>query len=136
NSGVMMALEWLGLLSDAPVPDKTTLLDILADQMLPKMLYREGERDMLILVHEFVAAYPDRREFITSTLIDFGVPDGDTSMSRTVGLPAAIGARLILEGEINLTGVHVPVLPEIYEPVLGELERMGIACVEKTEALK
>ncbi len=133
NSGVMMALEWLGLLSDAPVPDKTTLLDILADQMLPKMLYREGERDMLILVHEFVAAYPDRREFITSTLIDFGVPDGDTSMSRTVGLPAAIGARLILEGEINLTGVHIPVLSEIYEPVLGELEQLGITCEEKVD---
>jgi len=57
NSGVMTALEWLGLLSDAPVPDRTTLLDILADQMLVKMDYREGERDMVILVHEFVAAY-------------------------------------------------------------------------------
>jgi len=135
NSGVMMALEWLGLLSDAPVSDKTTLLDVLADQMLPKMLYREGERDMVILVHEFVAAYPDRRESITSTLIDFGLPGGDTSMSRLVGLPAAIGTRLILEGEITLTGVHIPVLPEIYEPVLGELEQLGVACVEKVEVL-
>ncbi len=135
NCGVMMALEWLGLLSDAPVSDKTTLLDVLADQMLPKMLYREGERDMVILVHEFVAAYPDRRESITSTLIDFGLPGGDTSMSRLVGLPAAIGTRLILEGEITLTGVHIPVLPEIYEPVLDELEQLGVACVEKVEVL-
>nr|HID14044.1 saccharopine dehydrogenase [Anaerolineae bacterium] len=133
NSGVMMALEWLGLLEDAPVSDKTTLLDILADQMLLRMPYREGERDMVVLVHEFTAAYPDRRERITSTLIDFGIPGGDTAMARTVGLPAAIGARLVLEGKINLTGVHIPVLPEIYEPVLGELEQLGIACVEKTD---
>jgi len=161
NSGVMMALEWLGLLSDALVPDRATLLDVLADQMLAKMAYRERERDMVILVHEFVAAYPKtsfpspspyegeggrtpsrgpheeewRRGCITSTLIDYGEPGRDTAMARTVGLPAAISARLILEGEINLTGVHIPVLPEIYEPVLGELERLGIACVEKVEVL-
>jgi len=145
NSGVMMAMEWLGLLDDAPVSNKTTLLDVLADQLLVKMVYREGERDMVVLVHEFFVAYPasisgpspcqeeGRRERIISTLIDFGIPGGDTSMARTVGLPAASGARMVLEGEISLTGVHIPVLPEIYEPVLGELERLGIACVERAE---
>jgi len=50
-----------------------------------------------------------------------------------VGLPAAIGAQLILEGEIKLTGAHIPVLPEVYEPVLGGLEELGIACVERTD---
>ncbi len=134
-SGVMMALEWLGLLDDAPVPPKTTLLDILADQMLAKMAYREGERDMVVLVHEFHAVYPDREERITSTLLDFGVPGGDTAMARTVGLPAAIAARLILEGAIHQTGVHIPVLPEIYEPVLDELDRWGIRMVERVERL-
>jgi len=94
NSGVMMALEWLGLLDDVLVSNKTTLLDILADQMLLRMGYRDGERDLVVLVHEFVAAYPDHREHITSTLIDYGEPGGDTAMARTVGLPAAIGARL------------------------------------------
>ena len=147
NSGVMMALKWLGMLDERRVSNKTTLLDVLADQMLVKMGYRERERDMVILVHEFVAAYPTpipgpsphegegRQERITSTLIDYREPGGDTAMARTVGLPAAIGARMILEGEINLTGVHIPVLPEVYEPVLGELEQLGITCVEKTEAL-
>ncbi|MFQ6100019.1 MAG: saccharopine dehydrogenase C-terminal domain-containing protein [Anaerolineae bacterium] len=135
TSGVMMALEWLGLLDDAPVSDKTTLLDILADQMLVKMPYREGERDLVILVHEFIAEYAERREHISSTLIDFGVPGGNSAMARTVGLPAAIGTRMILEEEITLTGVHIPVLPEIYEPVLGELEQLGIACTEKREVL-
>ena len=128
-----MALEWLGLLDDVLVSNKTTLLDILADQMLLRMGYRDGERDLVVLVHEFVAAYPDHREHITSTLIDYGEPGGDTAMARTVGLPAAIGARLILEGKINLTGVHIPVLPEIYEPVLEELEQLGIVCVERTD---
>jgi saccharopine dehydrogenase-like NADP-dependent oxidoreductase len=132
NSGAMMALEWLGLLSDGPVPDRTTLLDVLADRLLAKMPYGIGERDMVVLVHEFAAMIAGHRESITSTLVDFGVPGGDTAMARTVGLPAAIGARLVLEGEIAATGVHIPVLPEIYEPVLGELERLGIVCSELT----
>lgn len=135
NSGVMMALEWLGLLDEQPVPKRTTLLDILADQMLRKMPYREGERDMVVLVHDFVAKYPDRSERIISTLIDFGVPGGDTAMARTVALPAAIACRLILEREIQLTGVHIPVLPEIYEPVLEELQQLGIELEERVGAL-
>lgn len=135
NSGVMMALEWLGLLDDVPVPPKTTLLDVLADQMLAKMPYREGERDMVVLVHEFVAAYPDREEQITATLLDFGIPGGDTAMARTVGLPAAIASRLILEGQVNLTGVHIPVRPEIYEPVLDELAALGIEVKERTSSV-
>ncbi len=132
NSGVMMALGWLGLLSDEPVSDQTTLLEVLADQLLAKMPYRPGERDMVVLVHEFTARFGDRQEHITSTLVDFGMPGGETSMARTVGLPAAIGARLILDGEIQLTGVHIPVLPEIYEPVVRELEKLGSAGEEKT----
>jgi saccharopine dehydrogenase-like NADP-dependent oxidoreductase len=133
NSGVMITLKWLGLVEDEAVPDRTTLLDVLADQMLEKMPYREDERDMVILVHEFVADYEDREESITSTLVDFGIPSGDTAMARTVGTPAAVGARMILEGEIDLTGVHIPVKPEIYEPVLDELERLGIAFEEKVD---
>ncbi len=135
NSGVMMALEWLGLLDQTPVPERTTLLDVLADQMLVKMGYRPGERDMVVLVHEFLAAYPDHEEQITATLIDYGMPGGETAMARTVGLPAAIGARMILEGEIGLTGVHIPVLPDIYEPVLKELEQLDIVCSETVEVL-
>jgi saccharopine dehydrogenase (NADP+, L-glutamate forming) len=57
-------------------------------------------------------------------------------MSRTVGLPAAIGVRLILQGKINLTGVRTPVVPEIYEPVLEELEQLGIQFTEKWETLE
>ena len=129
-------MAWLGLLDDAPISEKaTTVLDVLADQMLVKMGYGEGERDLVVLVHEFIAKYPDRRERISSTLVDYGVPGGETAMARTVGLPAAIGTRMILDGKINLTGVHIPVLPEIYEPVLKALEQKGIICAEKTEAL-
>ncbi|MBN1859462.1 saccharopine dehydrogenase NADP-binding domain-containing protein [Candidatus Bipolaricaulota bacterium] len=130
-------LEWLGFLSDTPLPPAaTTLLDVLAMRMLERMTYAPGERDMLVMQHEFIAQYADgSREKTTSTMIDYGVPGGDTSMSRTVGLPAAIATRLILQGEIRLTGVQIPVVPEIYEPVLSELEQLGIRFEERTEPL-
>ncbi len=137
GSLVISNLEWLGFLSDDPLPlQEGAPIDVLTARMLEKMQYGEGERDMLILQHEFIAEYPDRKEKITSTMIDFGIPHGDTSMSRTVGLPAAIGVRMILQGKINLTGVHTPVVPEIYEPVLEELERLGIHFTEKWETLE
>ncbi len=136
DSKVISDLTWLGLLSDDPLPaGVNSPIDILCARMLAKMQYAAGERDLLVLKHEFLAEYPDRKEKITSTLVDFGIPHGDSSMARTVGLPAAIGVRLILEGKIALTGVQVPVVPEIYEPVLAELEALGIKFVETWETV-
>lgn len=131
-------LEWLGLFSEEPVPaGKKTPIDILTAKMEEAMAYKPGERDLLIMQHEFVAEYPDHKEAITATLVDFGIPYGDTSMSRTVGLPAAIAAKLILLGEMpGVTGVHVPNIPEIYEPVLEELEKQGIGLAETWETIE
>ena len=127
DSDVITKLDWLGLFSDEIVnADPMTILDILANRMLAKMQYKEGERDMIVLQHDFVAEYSDKKEHITSLLIDYGIPNGDSSMARTVSLPAAIAVKLILEDKIKLTGVCIPNLPEIYLPVLKELEGMGI----------
>jgi saccharopine dehydrogenase (NADP+, L-glutamate forming) len=131
-------LAWLGFFSDDPLPEgMNTPIDVLAARMLAKLAYEPGERDMLVMQHEFVAEYPDYKEAITATMIDYGIPHGDTSMSRTVGLPAAIAVRMILQGEFpGLTGVHVPVIPEIYEPVLAELARLDIGLIEKVEPIE
>ena len=137
NSDIIMRLEWLGLLSEAPLPlEQGSALDILAAKMLEKLQYEEGERDMIILQHEFIASYPgDKKEKITSALIDFGIPHGDTSMARTVGLPAAISTKLILEEKITLTGVNIPVISEIYRPILQELKELGISFKEQRQEI-
>jgi len=129
-------LVWLGLVSDDPLPkEATTYLDVLAQRMLSKMQYAPGERDMLVMQHEFVVRYADRTEKILSTMVDYGIPNGDTSMSRLVGLAAAIAARMILQGEIDLPGVQVPMVPAIYEPVLEELATLGVRFTETTSVL-
>jgi len=134
---ILRRLEWLGLFSDELLPlQKGSALDILSARMTAKLAYAPGERDMVVLQHEFFASYPKAgKEKIVSTLIDFGIPGGDSSMSRTVGLPPAIGTKLILEGKIRDTGVHIPVRPEIYLPILAELKNLNIVFKEQREKL-
>ena len=124
-------MKWLGLFSNEQIGlNEGTAMDVLCKIFDEKLNYDEGERDILILHHEFIAEYGEKRQKITSTMIDYGIPYGDTSMSRTVGLPSAIGARMIIQGRIKEIGVHIPVKPTIYKPILEELEKNNIICKE------
>jgi saccharopine dehydrogenase-like NADP-dependent oxidoreductase len=135
-STVIKRLDWLGLFGGTPLPkDKDNPLDYLNVLTLQKMSLGKGERDMVVMHHEFITAYPSKKEYVTSTLVDYGIPDGDTSVARTVALPAAIAVKMILQHDITLTGVHIPVIPEIYNPILDELEDLGIKFEEKSAPL-
>jgi saccharopine dehydrogenase-like NADP-dependent oxidoreductase len=124
-------------MSESPLPQNASSpLDALEHLMLKKLRYRPGERDMIVLRHEFQVFYPDgRAEKILSTLVDFGIPGGASAMARTVGLSAAAGVRLILEGRISQKGVLIPVEPKIFGPILEELRGRGIVFQEKRESL-
>ncbi|HUW92413.1 MAG TPA: saccharopine dehydrogenase C-terminal domain-containing protein, partial [Bacteroidales bacterium] len=54
-----------------------------------------------------------------------------TSIARTVALPASMAVKNILSGRIKLSGVYRPVLPELYNPILDELESVGIRMHEE-----
>ena len=121
------ALEWLGLYDSEPREwSGDTLIDCLAQLMSERMGYGPDERDMVVLHHEFEAEFDDHQEVIHSTLVDYGQVGGSSAMARTVSLPVAIAVKLILEGEIELTGVRIPVDESIYRPILRELEGLGI----------
>eukprot|EP01059_Diplonema_ambulator_P030293 TRINITY_DN512_c0_g1_i1.p1 TRINITY_DN512_c0_g1~~TRINITY_DN512_c0_g1_i1.p1 ORF type:complete len:446 (+),score=260.74 TRINITY_DN512_c0_g1_i1:50-1387(+) len=124
---VVKAMEWLGLFSDAKVTAKTRL-DAVCALMLAKkeMEYAEGEKDMIVMKHTYVVEYEDRTEYLSTTMTSYGLDDGTTAMSRTVGLPVAIAARMVLEGRITLTGIQIPIIPDIYNPILEELANEGI----------
>jgi saccharopine dehydrogenase-like NADP-dependent oxidoreductase len=111
-------------------------IDILTARMVERLIYKEGERDMIALRHEFLVRRSDgRAERIRSTLVDFGLPGGDSAMARTVGLPVAIAARLVLEGRIRQTGVRLPFDPAVYEPILAELDSLGLTFKETRESV-
>jgi len=132
ESPTIKKFDWLGLFSDKKLPvEKAPLIELLAQTMQSKMMYAEGEKDMIVMHHEFVADYGSGQERITSTLVDYGIPGGDSSMARTVSLPAAIATRLVLQGTIRERGVLIPLSPTIYNPILDELAVMGIVMTER-----
>jgi saccharopine dehydrogenase-like NADP-dependent oxidoreductase len=134
---ILKRLEWAGLLSDRPLPEgKASPLDVLSNRLQKVMTYRSGERDMIVLRHEFVASWPGRPSARTvCLLVDYGQPFGDSSMARTVSLPAAIAVRLMLLKKLDIVGVHIPVEPEIYEPVLAELAALGVQFKETSHLI-
>jgi len=131
DSEVIKRIEWLGLFSD-DIVSGNNYLDVLGERMQEKMKYEEDERDMLILKHKFIVENKDKsRDMITSTMIDYGIPYGDTSMARTVSLPLGIGVKLMAENKIDLKGVIRPIKKEVYSLILKELERLNIKLEEK-----
>ena len=72
-----------------------------------------------------------KQETITSTMIEYGTPGGDTAMARTVGVPCGIATQLILDGKITRKGVFAPLTADIYEPIIEILEKEGMSCKEE-----
>ena len=127
NADIINRLRWIGFFEDRPISlEKGSKLDVLVEMMLRKMTYASGETDMIIVHIEIIAEFPSHREKRLATMVVDGIQGGDSAMSRAVGLPAAITTRLILEGKIKATGVHMPpTLPELYQPALKELASYG-----------
>jgi len=137
NHRIITTFAWLGLFGDDPVPPNTkTHLDALCAAMLARMQYADSERDMLVMLHTLDCEFPKlgKRRIYTSRLLDFGIKNGDSSMSRTVSLPVAIATKLVLEGKFShLKGLVMPTFPDLYNPILEELESMNIKFHEKLE---
>ncbi|HLY68463.1 MAG TPA: saccharopine dehydrogenase C-terminal domain-containing protein [Puia sp.] len=124
-------LSYLGLFDDAPVLSSAkTSADVLQHLLETKLAMQPHDRDMIVMVHELVYELNNTPQTLKSSLIVLGENNLKTAMAKTVGLPLGIAAKLILQEKINLTGIHIPILPVIYEPVLQELAIHGIVFKE------
>jgi len=125
--------EWLGLFADEPL---VGLKDASPAQVLQKILVdkwslNDGDKDMIVMIHEFEYQLNNETHKIISHMVNIGEDQVYTSMSNTVGLPVAICAKKILSGEIKDTGVTLPVEKHLYLPILEELETYDIKFVER-----
>lgn len=141
TGNIMEKLQWLGLFSREKIGVQVrTAADVLIHLLVEKLKLPPGTRDMVVIVHQIEATFPqkrkNRRQKIRHTLVEYGDPNGFTAIAKTVGLPAGIAAKLILTGQIPLTGCHIPTHPAIYVPVLSEMEKMGIVFKETREYIK
>ncbi len=108
----------------------TCSADILQHALEKKLIMQPDDKDMIVMLHEIEyevdAADKENKRLARSCLVLRGEDNLRTAMAKTVGLPLGIAAKLILQDRITLTGLHIPIVPEIYEPVLRELEEHGI----------
>ena len=105
--------------------------DVLQFALEKKLALSPADKDMIVMLHEFEYSLNDKTSTINSSLVVKGEDGVHTAMAKTVGLPLGIAAKLILNGTIQLTGLHIPTHKEIYEPVLEELEKEGIRFEEE-----
>src|ERR1700722_1743864 len=117
---------YLGLFERAPVPaGAKTAADVLQHLLETRLAMQPEDKDMIVMQHEIGFMSGGKRMRGTSTLLVKGEDSLHTAMARTVGLPLGIAAKLLLEGKLALRGVQIPVLPELYVPVLKELGAEG-----------
>lgn len=132
DAETLSKIEWLEILTDRKIRLKdATPAQILQDLLEEKWLLKENDKDMIVMQHEFEYSLKGQTKKITSSLVVKGEDQTYTAMAKTVGLPLAISAKLILQGKIKTRGVTIPTTKEIYEPVLAELETLGVKFVEK-----
>jgi alpha-aminoadipic semialdehyde synthase len=129
---------FLGLDEETEIPSSCkSAFDVTCLRMEERLAYSGTEQDMVLLYHEIEVEFPDTKqtEKHRATLLEFGTTKNGkstTAMALTVGVPAAIGALLLLENKIKTRGVLRPFEPEVYEPGLDILQAYGIKLTEKS----
>uniref|UniRef100_A0A3Q4BTD7 Alpha-aminoadipic semialdehyde synthase, mitochondrial n=1 Tax=Mola mola TaxID=94237 RepID=A0A3Q4BTD7_MOLML len=128
----METLRWLGMLGDATVPQAGSVHATLSKHLEVKLAFGETERDLIILRNDVGLRHPTGElETKHVSLVVYGEPDGFSAMAKTVGYPAAIAARMLLDGEITTKGLVVPMTKEIYGPALARLKEEGLHFIFK-----
>lgn len=118
-----------GLLEDEPVDKCGSLFESLREWIIKRYTFKKGENDLIIMKLMFGIEWADRKtEDKSLSMVVYGdrATGGFSAMAKTVGYPAAIAAKMLLDGEIQKKGMVVPLHPEIYHPVLKRLRSLGI----------
>lgn len=141
-------LFFLGLDDDATLVNKgkCSAADLLQFALEKKLVLEPDDKDMIVMLHEIqytdgsqqpsFAKVPEDKQApdthrVSSSLVVKGENSLRTAMAKTVGLPLGIAAKMILNGTIQLTGLHIPTSRTIYEPVLAELKKYGVEFSEQ-----
>jgi len=132
NSETMSRLKWLGIFENVKIGlPNATPAQILQKILEEKWALGPEDKDMIVMQHKFDYKLNGKNKRKLSSLVVIGKDQVHTAMSITVGVPVAIAIKLFHTGVIKRTGVIVPTMKDIYEPVLNELEEYGIKFIEE-----
>ena len=125
---IMKQLFFLGLDDNETMINKglCSAADVLQFALEKKLALLPGDKDLIVMLHEIEYVENGKQHSIHSSLVVKGEDHIHTAMAKTVGLPLGIAAKLILNEELKMTGLHIPVTKQIYEPVLNELKKYGV----------
>lgn len=125
-------LQWLGFFEDLPLPKtKGSPAELLQAILEQQWVLQPDDRDMIVMQHQVeIQSEKGTKQLVASMVLE-GQDSVYTAMAKTVGLPLAIATDLFLKGEIVLRGLHLPVVPELYLPILKALEKEGIRFDER-----
>ena len=133
NGEVMKKIKWLDLFDDTPIGLKeATPAQILQKKLESKWQLDHGDIDMIVMEHVIDWEKEGQQYETRSSLVVRGKSQEETAMAITVGTPVGIACRLLLNGTIRAKGVQIPVTPELYNPILEELQKYGIVFREET----
>jgi saccharopine dehydrogenase-like NADP-dependent oxidoreductase len=133
----MYKLRWLGMFQEEKIGLKDATPAQIVQQLLEeKWSLAPEDKDLIVMQHQFEYKMKDKYRRIISSMAVEGKDSVETAMAITVGLPVAIACRLLLEGKITATGVQIPTIPSIYEPVLEELASHNIVFREETTEIE
>ena len=132
GSGIFQKIFWLGFFEDTIIGIKNASPAQLLQAILEKKWALGNEdKDMVVMQHQFEFFLDNKKHKLKSSLLVFGDDPRYTAMAKTVGLPVGIATKLILNREIQSSGVRIPISKDIYNPVLRELSEHGINFIEE-----
>ena len=135
DADLIRRFEWAGLLSERLLPTReTSSLDVLTERLGRLLTFQPGERDMVVIEHRLISEDREgsRRAWV-SRFVSLGEPPDDSAMGHAAALPAALAACRVVSGEYSGSGLTLPTHPDLYEPILEQLEKFGLIA-EESEA--
>jgi saccharopine dehydrogenase-like NADP-dependent oxidoreductase len=129
-------IESTGIFSNEKINLKNATPAMILQQLLQsKWVLKEEDKDMIVMQHNFEFTKLNKQYKLDSTLVVIGDNNIQTAMAKTVGLPLGIIARKVVKNEVLSKGVVMPVDKNIYQPILDDLNEMGIRFKEKMKEL-
>ncbi len=133
DSLVMRMLQTLGLWERKPLPQGIFSSAYILEQLVGEKLAMDPwEQDLYIMQQEIVYTGKEKLSQVTNTLLLRGENKDHSALAKSFSLPIGILAQLIMTDRIKpIPGIQVPTSPNIYRPVLRNLEKHGISFVEQ-----
>ncbi|THH07875.1 hypothetical protein EW146_g9178 [Bondarzewia mesenterica] len=130
QAGAYDARKPSGTPCDPAFPASAPPADLLAVHLTHVLRYQPGERDLVLLAHEFVARSGQVEDVHTCTLVVYGDKRA-SAMARTVRLPVALVALPVLDSAVLSRGIRGPTYDEsVWKAVLEGLEERGLGIKE------